>query len=106
MTRRNQARSKLFSPEEGALVRSYVEDVLETGVDIAYKQGYLQGRRAGLVQALSGSEATVPFLTPFDRAAIVCSVLSPDESLKAVLIRNPKPEKPVPVPSPSDVGDG
>jgi len=84
-------------------VRAFLEDHLETGVDYGFRQGYLLGRRAGLVQALSGSEATLPVLTSAEREAIVASVMS--ESLKAVVIANPKPIKPVPLPKPEEIGD-
>jgi len=85
-------------------VRAFLEDHLETGVDISFREGYLQGRRVGLVQALSGGEASVPVLTSNERAAIVCKVFS--EGLKAVVISNPRPEKPKPVPSPEEIADG
>jgi len=84
-------------------VRAFLEDHLEMGVDRGFRQGYLLGRRAGLVQALSGGEASVPVLTLIEREAIVCSVFS--DSLKAVVISDPKPEKPKPVLSPEELGD-
>jgi len=85
-------------------VRAFLEDHLETGVDRGFRQGYLLGRRAGLVQALSGGEASVPVLTSIEREAIVCSVFS--ESLKSVVIRDPRPEKPKPVLTPEEIADG
>jgi len=83
-------------------VRAFLEDHLEIGVDRGFHQGYLQGRRAGLVQALRGSEATVPVLTSAEREAIVASVFT---NMKSVVITNPKPIVPVPMPKPEEIGD-
>jgi len=92
---RKPRRGIVLSPEEGAQVRKFVEDAVLGTVDMLLDLGYLRRWAGGLRIGPKGNpEGSVPLSEDEQNVML--------ELMKSVVIKDPKPEKPIPVPKPEE----